>query len=93
MPVVISILFFIAYYLISVIGEKVSREGVWKIDMVLWVPTVFFFLIGIALTHQAVTDSLLLNSETYNRILKSINIFRLIPKKWRKGKNENPVSN
>ncbi|HKM94129.1 MAG TPA: LptF/LptG family permease [Prolixibacteraceae bacterium] len=93
MPVVISILLFITYYLISVIGEKVSREGVWKIDMVLWVPTIFFFIIGIILTHQAVTDSLLLNSETYNRIIRSMNFFRFIPKKRKKHNNENTVFN
>lgn len=85
MPVVVSILLFISYYLISVIGEKVAREGVWEIDMVLWVPTAFFFAIGILLTHQAVTDSLLLNKETYNRLIKSLNIFRyLLPAKKRK---------
>ncbi|MGF7140763.1 LptF/LptG family permease [Roseimarinus sediminis] len=78
MPVVISIVFFIAYYLISVIGEKVAREGVWKIDMVLWVPTGLFILIGILLTHQSVTDSLLLNKETYNRFIKRINILALL---------------
>ena len=94
MPVVISILLFISYYLISVIGEKVAREGVWEIDMVLWVPTAFFFAIGIILTHQAVTDSLLLNKETYNRLIKSLNIFRyLLPSKKRKTNNENPFSN
>ena len=85
MPVVVSILMFISYYLMSVIGEKVAREGVWAIDMVLWVPTVFYFAVGILLTHQAVTDSLLLNKETYNRLIKSLNIFRyLIPTKKRK---------
>ena len=87
MPVVVSILLFISYYLFSVIGEKVAREGVWKIDMVLWVPSVVYLLIGILLTHQAVTDSLLMNKETYNRFVKSINFFRyLVPAKFKKDK-------
>lgn len=94
MPVVISILLFISYYLISVISEKVAREGVWEIEMVLWVSTVFFFSIGIILTHQAVSDSLLLNKETYNRLIRSLNIFRyLVPKPKQKKNNENTVSN
>lgn len=70
MPVVVSILMFISYYLISVIGEKVAREGVWKIDIVLWAPTLLYLSIGALLTHQAVTDSLLLNKETYNIFIK-----------------------
>lgn len=77
MPVVVSILFFISYYLVSVISEKVAREGVWEIDMVLWAPTFFYLIIGILLTHQAVTDSLLLNKDTYSRLLSAINIFKL----------------
>lgn len=76
MPVVVSILLFISYYLFSMIGEKVSREGVWDIDIVMWVPTLFYLVLGVLLTHQAVTDSLLLNKETYNRFLSSINIIR-----------------
>jgi lipopolysaccharide export system permease protein len=89
MPVVVSILLFISYYLFSVIGEKVAREGVWKIDMVLWVPSVVYLLIGILLTHQAVTDSLLMNKETYNRLVKMINIFSyLVPAKIKKDKEK-----
>lgn len=79
MPVVVSILLFISYYLVSVISEKVAREGVWEIDMVLWLPTFFYFLIGILLTQQAVTDSLLLNNEIYNRLVRPLNIFRFLP--------------
>ncbi|MDA3879442.1 MAG: LptF/LptG family permease [Prolixibacteraceae bacterium] len=78
MPVVVSILLFITYYLSIVIGEKVAREGVWRVDMVVWLPSFVFLVIGMILTHQAVTDSLLLNKETYNRLIKSINIFRFL---------------
>lgn len=77
MPVVVSILLFISYYLVSVIGEKVAREGVWKIDLILWMPTVLYLGIGILLTHQAVTDSLLLNKEMYNRFVRNISNYFL----------------
>ena len=78
MPVVVSILLFISYYLMSVIGEKIAREGVWEINMVLWGPTVFYFIVGIILTYQAVTDSLLLNNETYKRLIRSFNILHYL---------------
>lgn len=90
MPVVVSILLFISYYLISVIGEKVAREGVWKIDMVLWIPTVLYLVIGVLLTHQAVTDSLLLNKEHYNRMLKSI--FKLGSDSFLRRKNKSSTN-
>ena len=70
MPVVVSILLFISYYLVSVIGEKIAREGVLKLDLVLWFPTFIYLIIGIVLTHQAVTDSIILNSELYNNFIK-----------------------
>lgn len=91
MPVVVSILLFIAYYLFTVIGKKVAREGVWRVDTVVWLPSLVFLIIGIILTHQAVTDSLLLNKETYNRILKSLNIFRFL-KPLKKNNNEDTFS-
>lgn len=89
MPVVISILMFISYYLISVIGEKVAREGVWKLDVVLWFPTVIFTIIGILLTHQAVTDSILLNNELYNNFIKRFFSF----KRWNKKNQQNEENN
>lgn len=72
MPVVVSILLFISYYLASVISDKIAREGVWIVAMVVWIPTLIYSIIGILLTHQAVTDSILLNTEWYNNIVKRI---------------------
>ncbi|MDA3818564.1 MAG: LptF/LptG family permease [Prolixibacteraceae bacterium] len=91
MPVVVSILLFITYYLSTIIGEKIAREGIWKVEMVVWLPTFIFFLIGMLLTHQAVTDSMLLNGETYNRLIKSLNIFRYFKRK-NNTSNEDTVS-
>lgn len=90
MPVVVSILLFITYYLSIVIGEKVAREGIWRVDVVVWLPSFVFLAIGVVLTHQAVTDSLLLNKETYNRLVKSMNFFRFI-KPLGKQNNENTI--
>ena len=81
MPVVVSILLFISYYLVTVISDKIAREGVLMVNVVMWFSTVVFFLIGFVLTHQAVTDSFLLNKELYGRLLNSINIFKHFSKK------------
>ncbi len=91
MPVVVSILMFISYYLVSMIGEKVAREGIWDVGAAMWISTVVFLPLGIFLTYEAVTDSMLMTSESYARFLKSLNPFRfLVSKSKRKQKqNEN----
>ena len=77
MPVVVSILLFISYYLVSMIGEKVAREGVWMVGSAVWFSTILFFIVGIFLTRQAVTDSILMNSDTYSRVFKKVKLFSL----------------
>lgn len=72
LPVVTSILIFISYYLFSIIGQKVAQEGVWKVGLVLWTPTYIYLSIGLIITNQAVTDSSLLNKETYIRHFKKL---------------------
>ncbi len=84
MPVVVSILLFISYYLVSMIGEKVAREGVWMVSSATWFSTIFFFIIGLFLTRQAVTDSILMNSETYTKLFKKVKFLRFLDS----GKND-----
>ena len=77
MPVVISIVMFISYYLVSMIGEKVAREGVLVIGHAMWFSSVIFMTVGVFLTRQAVTDSVLMNSETYGKLFKQLNFLKL----------------
>jgi len=77
-PVVVSVLMFISYYLVSMIGEKVAREGVWMVSTAMWFSTWVFFIIGMLLTNLAVTDSLLLNTENYNRLVEKLKLTRII---------------
>jgi lipopolysaccharide export system permease protein len=75
-PVVVSVLLFISYYLISMIGENYAREGVWSTAFSMWYSTFFFLIVGIFLTHQAVTDSMLLNSEAYGRLFRRLGFLK-----------------
>ncbi|SMO53279.1 lipopolysaccharide export system permease protein [Saccharicrinis carchari] len=65
MPVVISILFFIVYYIIDTFGLKVSKEEVWPPYMGMWLSSVVLFPIGVFLTYKAATDSAILNPDAY----------------------------
>ncbi|MGM0408931.1 MAG: LptF/LptG family permease, partial [Bacteroidota bacterium] len=47
MPVVVSILLFIAYYIISMTGEKSAREDVWNMVGGMWFSTIVFLPLGV----------------------------------------------
>ncbi len=83
MPVVVSILLFIAYYIVSMTGEKSAREDLWQMFTGMWFSTFVFFPIGIWLSYMAVTDSAIMSSETYIKLLNKIGIGKLI-RKFRK---------
>lgn len=72
MPTVISVLFFLVYYVISLSGEKFVRESMIPPFHGMWVSTIILFPIGIFLTYKAATDSAIMNMETYSNIIRKI---------------------
>jgi lipopolysaccharide export system permease protein len=71
-PVVISILFFIFYYILSIAGEKFVREGVMPAYIGMWISSFVLMPLGIFLTYKATTDSVILNSDTYFLMFKKL---------------------
>ena len=65
MPVVISVLFFIVYYIIDTFGYNVSKKEVWPPHFGIWLSSVVLFPIGVFLTYKAASDSAILNSDAY----------------------------
>jgi lipopolysaccharide export system permease protein len=65
MPVVVSVLFFIIYYIISLTGEKFSRESVLSPFMGMWISTIVLVPLSTFLTYKASKDSVIMNMETY----------------------------
>ncbi len=65
MPVVISVLLFLIYYVISMTGEKFSREGLVPPYIGMWISTFVLVPVSIWLTQKAATDSVILNIDTY----------------------------
>lgn len=72
MPVVISVLLFIFYYVINNIGFKMARDGVWEAWQGMWLSSAVLAPLGIFLTYKAVNDSVILNADTYLNALKSL---------------------
>lgn len=65
LPVVVSIVFFLIYYLISITGEKFAKEGLWPVWKGMWMSSLVLLPVGMLLTYKATTDSSLFNIDAY----------------------------
>jgi lipopolysaccharide export system permease protein len=72
MPVVISVFFFVIYYIISLMGEKFAREGLVSTAFGMWFSGIILLPTGIFLIHKATRDSAILNIDTYLLYVKRI---------------------
>lgn len=76
MPVVVSILLFIFYYILMITGEKFAREDAWTMTNGMWFASCLFLPLGIWLTYKAATDSGVMNMESYQMLFKRLTNFR-----------------
>ncbi|MCK9180084.1 MAG: LptF/LptG family permease [Bacteroides sp.] len=65
MPVVISVLIFIFYYVVDRTGYKMARDGKWILWMGMWLSTGVLAPIGVFLTYKSNNDSVILDGATY----------------------------
>jgi lipopolysaccharide export system permease protein len=63
MPVVVSVIAFIFYYLVGMFGEKVVKEGSIGAAEGMWVSSIVFLALGIFLTIKATNESSMLSAE------------------------------
>lgn len=80
MPVVISVVMFIIYYIIDNTGYKMAREALWPCWAGMWLSSMVLLPIGIFLTYKAATDSALFNPEAWMKIFGKVK--RFIYKIW-----------
>ena len=71
-PAVISVLFFVIYYIISITFEKFARELYIGPFIGMFASTFVLLPIGAFLTYKATTDSSIMSSETYINFLKKL---------------------
>jgi lipopolysaccharide export system permease protein len=81
-PAVISIFFFVVYYVISISGQKLVEEDVVGTFAGMWAASYILLPVGIFLTYKATTDSVILNIETYLMFFKKTKdfLYRLVIK-------------
>ena len=70
LPVVISTILFIVYYIIDNSGYKMAREGLWEVWQGMWLSSFILLPFGILLTYMAATESSIMNGESYIMVFK-----------------------
>lgn len=76
MPLVVSVVLFIFYWIISTTGEKFVREATSGLWFGVWFSTILFLPAGIFLTYKAVTDSTVLSIDAYRDFFKKFRFKR-----------------
>lgn len=72
MPVIISVVLFIFYYIVDNIGFKMARDGIWEAWQGMWLSSFALTPLGVFLTYKAVNDSVILDADTYLNALKNL---------------------
>lgn len=72
MPVVVSVILFIIYYIIDNVGYKLARDGVWIVWQGMWLSSMVLFPLGVFLTYKAMNDSALFNTEAYGNFFRKM---------------------
>jgi len=81
LPAVVSILFFILYHILSMIGEKSALKGAIAVPTGMWLSSVILLPLGFFLTIKATTDSPLMDMDIWNKVFMKINPVRFVPKR------------
>lgn len=72
MPIVTSVIFFVIYYIISLSGEKMAKEGTWDAFYGMWLSAFVLAPVAVYLTYKATNDSSLLDMDWYRAKFKPL---------------------
>jgi lipopolysaccharide export system permease protein len=65
-PVLVSILFFIVFYVLSLMGEKWAKQSVLTVGEGMWLANTVLMIIGLMFLKQARADARLFDADFYN---------------------------
>jgi lipopolysaccharide export system permease protein len=80
MPVVVAALFFVLYYILSIIGIKSAREEVMNSFTGSWLPAFVLVPVSIFLTYKAAVDSAIFERDAYVNFFKKAARFLKVSK-------------
>lgn len=71
-PMIITVLIFVFFWVITISGEKFAREGVIPAYFGMWIASGVLFPLGIYLTYKSAIDSPLLDADSWRKSLHVI---------------------
>jgi lipopolysaccharide export system permease protein len=72
MPLVVAIVFFLIFHLLSLFGEKFVKQDILSPIIGMWLAIIVLAPVGIFLTYKAMNDSQLFNKDFYIRQMKKL---------------------
>lgn len=72
LPVVVSVIFFLIYHIISTVGEKSAKEGNLSPTVGMWMAIIILTPLGLFLTYKATIDSALFDIDAYKNLFRKV---------------------
>ncbi len=72
MPVIVSVIIFLIYYIVNTMGTKMAREGTWHIWIGAWISTLVLAPMGVFFTYKSNKDSVVFNMDAYIEVIRKI---------------------
>ena len=72
LPVVISVLFFVVYYIISTIGERMAVFGGLNMFLGVWISSIVLLPVGLFFTFKATTDAALFDGDSWKKFFQKL---------------------
>ncbi|MCK9447890.1 MAG: LptF/LptG family permease [Bacteroidales bacterium] len=72
LPVVMAVILFVIYHILSITGEKMAIVGDLKTFEGVWLSSIVLLPLGLFLTFKSTTDAALLDAESWQKFLKRV---------------------
>lgn len=72
LPVVISVLFFVIYYIVSTVAERMAEFGDLNMFLGVWLSSLLLCPVGVFLTFKATSDASLLDGDSWKKAFRKI---------------------
>jgi len=86
-PVLVSILFFIIYYVLTMTGEKYAKQGIIEPVYAIWSANIVLLPIGLVFLRQARNDARIFEADFYKVLIDKVRKWIGERKKGKKDKN------
>ena len=80
-PLVFTVLFFVIYFALSVIGEKIAKGNIMPVWFGTWLSSFILLPLCVFLTYHATMDTAVLSPDTYNKWIDKIKHIKPFSKK------------